>query len=418
MINDATLKILQRLSSDLVLIDMSSPLEEWRAVADASDALAASLRDAGEDEAHEMAVLMGSVAGSLSNGIIANPEAGVKVVRHIIGALQGLESPGGMSESLRKQAQAEAMLFFKDIKKEESRVKAATTFEDDEEQREMLMAIEARVDELEADLLNLNPPESDSETVRSIFRQFHTLKGEGAICGYKGVADFCHGIETEIEAARSGKLVLTSSIVSVLQELSGLIRPILAGESREEIGEDLIDALMDELRQAVAESKQSGIQTSAEAEAEAEAAGTGEDKFADFFSGFEPPPEDMVQAEPAELEEEEESEQEAAEKAAALAELFGDEAPTPAPADSVESEPSLDAAADAEGAARQEDGEDKGKTDSLSEASEFLAALEADLIPDSGTTGLDRRDENGGGSDTTVAAPTDLVEQPSDDASP
>lgn len=293
MTSESTLKNLRKLSSDLVLVDMASPLEEWRDIAHTAEELSGGFLQDGDSDAQEMADLLADVAKTLSKGIIANPEAGVKAIQSIIGVLQGLDDASGMIESHRKQAHAEAMLFFRDAKKEEALVKEATTFEDDDEQREMIMAIEQRIDELEADLLNLNPPVTGSEEVRSIFRQFHTLKGEGAICGIKSVAEFCHGIETEIEDARSGGLVLTTPVVSVLQELTAIIRPILAGESREEIGEDLIQALMDELRTAVAEAKESG----AAAEHDEADNGGGEDKFADFFSGFEPPPESEEPAE-------------------------------------------------------------------------------------------------------------------------
>lgn len=283
MVNESTLKKLRKLSSDLVMADISSPLEEWREVADAADELAGEFLQAGETDAQELAQLLGAVASSLSNGIIANPESGVKAARSVIGVLQGIETPAGMAESLRKQAVAEVNLFFRDVKKEESRVKEESSFEDDEERREMLIAIEQRIDELEAGLLALNPPVTDADEVRGIFRQFHTLKGEGAICGIKSVAEFCHGIESEIEDARQGGLVLTSEIVSVLQELAAVLRPILGGESREEIGEDLIQSLMSELRADVAASKAAGVPVAPEENA-------GEDKFADFFSGFAPPP--------------------------------------------------------------------------------------------------------------------------------
>ncbi len=286
MSNENTMKKLRQLSSDLVLVDPTSPLEEWAGIGKASEELAALFLQDGDGEAQEVATHIADVAKSMSKGIIANPEAGVKAIQSLIGVLQDLDGGPGIIESHRKQAIAEANLFFRDAKKEESRVSAATDFEDDDEQREMIMAIEQRIDELEGDLLALNPPVTDSEEVRAIFRQFHTLKGEGAICGIKSVAEFCHGIETEIEDARSGNLILTSEIVSVLQELTAIIRPILGGDSREEIGEDLIQALMDELRLAVSESKESGEPVPAEAEED------GEDKFADFFSGFAPPPDD------------------------------------------------------------------------------------------------------------------------------
>ncbi|MCD8141386.1 MAG: chemotaxis protein CheW [Planctomycetaceae bacterium] len=295
MSTENTMKKLRQLSSDLVLVDPTSPLEEWAGIGKAAEDLAALFLQDGDGEAQEVATHIADVAKSMSKGIIANPEAGVKAIQSLIGVLQDLDGGPGIIESHRKQAIAEANLFFRDAKKKESRVSAATDFEDDDEQREMIMAIEQRIDELEGDLLALDPPVTDSEEVRAIFRQFHTLKGEGAICGIKSVAEFCHGIETEIEDARSGNLILTSEIVSVLQELTAIIRPILAGDSREEIGEDLIQALMDELRLAVSESKESGAPAPAQEEE------NGEDKFADFFSGFAPPddPEDSDDSEEA-----------------------------------------------------------------------------------------------------------------------
>ncbi|MDR2392356.1 MAG: chemotaxis protein CheW, partial [Planctomycetota bacterium] len=293
MVTDSTLKKLRKLTSDLVMVDSSSPSEDWSGISETADSLIGDFLQAGESEAQELVQLLRDIALSLAKGIIANPGEGVKAIQSVIGVLQGMESPAGIPESLRKQALAEGKLFFSDVKKEESWVKEESAFQDDEEEREMTMAIESRIDELENDLITLNPPVSDTEQVRAIFRQFHTLKGEGAICGRKSVSEFCHGIETEIEDARSGNLILTAEIIAALQELSAIIRPILAGKSREEIGESLIQSLMDELRATVAEAKkmrESGMLPSTEDGAPASSEGT-EDQFADFFSGFVPPPE-------------------------------------------------------------------------------------------------------------------------------
>ncbi len=290
MTNAATLKKLRAFSSDLVLVDAASPLDEWRDIAGRAEEIAGLFLAEGDANAQELAQFMADIAKTLSKGIIATPEIGVKAIQSLSGVLQGLEDDSGIIESHRKQAVADANMFFRDAQKEASRVAEATTFEDDDEQREMIMAIEQRIDELEGDLVALNPPVTDSDEVRSIFRQFHTLKGEGAICGIKSVAEFCHGIETEIEDARSGNLILTTSIVSVLQELSAIIRPILAGETREEIGEDLIDSLMSELHEAVAQAHEEMANGGGGGGEEAAPEEEGVDKFADFFSGMEPPP--------------------------------------------------------------------------------------------------------------------------------
>ncbi|MCC8191366.1 MAG: Hpt domain-containing protein, partial [Planctomycetes bacterium] len=257
MISDSIRKKLQTLASDLVMVSPSSTLEEWKAIANKADDLAEEFFAGENNDAQELAILIGAVSAALAQGIIANSEGGVKAVQHLLSVLQGIESPAGMNETLRKQALAEAHLFFRDVKKEETRAQQDATFADDEEWREMLLAIEQRVDELEAGLVALAPPVTDPEVVRAIFRQFHTLKGEGAICGFTALAEFCHSIETELEAARSGGLVLTATIVSALQELAALIRPLVAGAAAGDSA-DLTAALLEELRQAIAASPSDG----------------------------------------------------------------------------------------------------------------------------------------------------------------
>ncbi|MDR3211084.1 MAG: chemotaxis protein CheW [Planctomycetota bacterium] len=277
-------KILADLTTRLAKITDSSPASDWGGVSETANQLAGSLLAAGESDGQEMAEHLAALSSRFATGTIANLGAGARIVRNILGVLQGLKTPAGMPESLRRQASAEADLFLKDIQKEEKFTKSATSI-DDEEQREMMIALEQRIDELENDLMELTPPESDPERVRAIFRQYHTLKGEGAICGIKSVAEFCHGIESEIEEARQGNLILTAEVVSTLQALTDIIRPILNGKSREEIGAEMIDGLIADLHQAVANSKLEVIDRPAD-----QNNSPAEDQFADFFSGMAPPP--------------------------------------------------------------------------------------------------------------------------------
>ncbi|MDR1521183.1 MAG: Hpt domain-containing protein, partial [Planctomycetota bacterium] len=302
MLNKSLLDKLRQIALSLDRLGVSSSDGEWHGLADAADGLIGDFLQAGDSDAHDLLQLLRDVANSLAKGMIADPAEGVKTIHSIVDVLNGLGTPAGMSESLRKQALAEGKLFFRDVEREESRVDEESAFEGDEERREMIMSIESRIDELDGDLLNLNPPVADSEQVRAIFRQFHTLKGEGAICGIKSVAEFCHGIETEIEDARNGNLIITSEIVAILQELSGILRPILAGKSREEIGEEMIQSLMDELRLTVSEAKEMAARGNVSSGPAVAAGGNGgdgsgdgatADPFADFFSGFAPPPEKL-----------------------------------------------------------------------------------------------------------------------------
>ena len=52
------------------------------------------------------------------------------------------------------------------------------------------------LDAMESELLNLTPGEADSETLNTIFRAAHSIKGGSGTFGFTSVSDFTHVLET------------------------------------------------------------------------------------------------------------------------------------------------------------------------------------------------------------------------------
>jgi chemotaxis protein histidine kinase CheA len=66
---------------------------------------------------------------------------------------------------------------------------------------------------IEVITLELSPGEPAEDAINELFRDFHTLKGSGAMFGFDAVADFTHHVETVLDQARDGNLPLSEPLV-------------------------------------------------------------------------------------------------------------------------------------------------------------------------------------------------------------
>jgi len=72
------------------------------------------------------------------------------------------------------------------------------------------------LDDIEATLLELKAAPADRELINRLFRAFHTIKGSGAMFGFKAVAAFTHELETAIDEIRDGTGVFPDELTEVL----------------------------------------------------------------------------------------------------------------------------------------------------------------------------------------------------------
>lgn len=89
------------------------------------------------------------------------------------------------------------------------------------------------LDVMEQELLDLEE-DSDKESINTIFRAAHSIKGGSATFNFKEVADFTHVLETLLDEMRDGIRAVSKDVVDVLLEsvdcLRGMINRIQDGE--------------------------------------------------------------------------------------------------------------------------------------------------------------------------------------------
>ncbi|NMM40702.1 chemotaxis protein CheA [Pseudoalteromonas arctica] len=90
------------------------------------------------------------------------------------------------------------------------------------------------LDAMEAELLNLIPGEEDLETINTIFRAAHSIKGGSGTFGFNSVSDFTHVLETLLDQIREGKRELTAEHVNLLLKSVDCLRELLRGLQAEQ----------------------------------------------------------------------------------------------------------------------------------------------------------------------------------------
>ena len=89
-----------------------------------------------------------------------------------------------------------------------------------EESKEHLSAIELNMLALETD------PE-DHEAINAVFRPFHSIKGVAGFLNLKEIHHLSHEVENLLDAARSGKLAVTDSVIDIVLTASDILKVLL-----------------------------------------------------------------------------------------------------------------------------------------------------------------------------------------------
>ena len=94
--------------------------------------------------------------------------------------------------------------------------------------REFLVESHENLDRLDQEFLALERNPADKETLASIFRTVHTLKGTSALLGFKRLEKLAHSGENLLSRLRSGQLRLQPEMASTLLTLVDVVRAMLA----------------------------------------------------------------------------------------------------------------------------------------------------------------------------------------------
>jgi len=90
------------------------------------------------------------------------------------------------------------------------------------------------LDAMEAELLNLVPGEEDNETINTIFRAAHSIKGGSGTFGFSSVANFTHVLETLLDQIREGQRTLTAEHVNLLLKSVDCLRALMSALQAEQ----------------------------------------------------------------------------------------------------------------------------------------------------------------------------------------
>ena len=90
------------------------------------------------------------------------------------------------------------------------------------------------LDIMESELLALDVGEADLETINTIFRAAHSIKGGSGTFGLNDVANFTHVMETLLDEMREGKRDVTQNAVNISLESVDVLREMLTSLQAEE----------------------------------------------------------------------------------------------------------------------------------------------------------------------------------------
>jgi len=120
--------------------------------------------------------------------------------------------------------------------------------EQDELIQEFLVESYENLDRLDSELVTLEESPDDKETLSSIFRTIHTIKGTCGFLEFVNLESVTHAGENLLSAIRDGTVGMDSEIASTLLQLVDAVRAMLStieetGAEREENYADLVQTL-------------------------------------------------------------------------------------------------------------------------------------------------------------------------------
>ena len=115
------------------------------------------------------------------------------------------------------------------------------------------------LDSMESALLKLVPGAADSETVNTVFRVAHSIKGGAGMFGFNEVASFTHTLETLLDELRAGRMEVTAPICEGLLQSVDQIRGMLSAiQKQQSFDPAAANALRNEFTRIIDEQKKSG----------------------------------------------------------------------------------------------------------------------------------------------------------------
>lgn len=109
---------------------------------------------------------------------------------------------------------------------------------------------------METELLALDVGQADNETINTIFRAAHSIKGGSGTFGLNAVAEFTHVMETLLDEMRDGKRQVTEEAVNLLLTTVDVLREMLTAlRENSELDSERIKVTHDQLEELLGSSE-------------------------------------------------------------------------------------------------------------------------------------------------------------------
>lgn len=93
---------------------------------------------------------------------------------------------------------------------------------------DFITAAEANIEVAEAALLALTAEPADPETIRTLFRSFHTVKGVAGFLNLRQIGALTHAAENLLDRLRRGRVVLTEAVVDTMFAVINRMKRLVA----------------------------------------------------------------------------------------------------------------------------------------------------------------------------------------------
>lgn len=101
---------------------------------------------------------------------------------------------------------------------------------------------------MESELLRLREGAADAETINTIFRAAHSIKGGSGVLGFAGIGGFTHHVETLLDEVRHGERQVTDQAIELLLRSVDCLRTMIeAARAGREVDPQQIEAIEREL---------------------------------------------------------------------------------------------------------------------------------------------------------------------------
>ncbi len=215
---------IDQLASDLVLLDLSSEEEQNEFLV----SLEELKKFAQESDFGVVSEIIHITQKFLQSIDLSDEKTGNKIFTFLISSLQNVISENDRGSDIFSYAKIfeEELNYL--ISKETNAGASAVQRSLTETQKAMLPDFisdaVSLLENIENDLLALEEAGHDAEKINTVFRNFHTLKGESGLLGLINLADLTHAAEDLLEQLRSNVLKIDGDIITILLQVVDIIR--------------------------------------------------------------------------------------------------------------------------------------------------------------------------------------------------